>query len=66
MRGSIVPKVAPQIAATMVLAAIVTALHGNVLSHRLTLTAAPFTIIGFALSIFLGFRNAAAYAAGAH
>lgn len=61
VRGSIVPKVAPQIAATMVLAAIVTVLHGTVLDHRLTFTAAPFTIIGLALSIFLGFRNAAAY-----
>ncbi len=30
-------------------------------SHKITLTAIPFTLIGLPLAIFLGFRNSAAY-----
>jgi ion channel-forming bestrophin family protein len=61
LRGSIVPKVAPQILAVMILSVAVDYFHA-VLSHRsLIFTAVPFTIIGLALSIFLGFRNSAAY-----
>jgi putative membrane protein len=61
VRGSIVPKIAPKILATMALAAIVAWSHGVFFAHDLTFTATPFTIIGLALSIFLGFRNGAAY-----
>lgn len=61
LRGSIVPKVAPQILAVMLLAAVVAWFHGTLFDRDLTFTAAPFTIIGLALSIFLGFRNSAAY-----
>lgn len=61
LRGSIVPKVAPQILAVMLVAAAVTWSHGVILDRNLTFTAVPFTIIGLALSIFLGFRNGAAY-----
>jgi putative membrane protein len=56
LRGSIVPKVAPQILAVMILSVAVDYFH-DVLSHRsLIFTAVPFTIIGLALSIFLGLR----------
>ncbi len=61
VRGSIVPKVGPQILAVMFIAAVVSYFHGVVFHHNLTFTAVPFTIVGLALSIFLGFRNSAAY-----
>ncbi len=61
VRGSIVPKVGPQILAVMFIAAVVSYFHGVVFHHNLTFTAVPFTIVGLALSIFLGFRNGAAY-----
>jgi putative membrane protein len=61
VRGSIVPKIAPQILATMLVALLVAYFHGVFFARDLTFTATPFTIIGLALSIFLGFRNGAAY-----
>jgi putative membrane protein len=61
IRGSVVPQIAPQIAATMAVAGIVTYFHGVFFTRDLTFTVTPFTIMGLALSIFLGFRNTAAY-----
>ena len=61
VRGSVVPKIAPQIVATVALSAIVAWFHGVFFARDLTFTATPFTILGLALSIFLGFRNSAAY-----
>jgi len=61
VRGSIVPKTAPQILATVLFASLVVYSHGVLFRKDLTFTAAPFTILGLALSIFLGFRNSAAY-----
>ena len=61
LRGSIAPKVAPQVLAATLVAAVVARFHGTFFERGLTFTAAPFTIIGLALSIFLGFRNNAAY-----
>jgi putative membrane protein len=61
LRGSILPKTAPQILATMLFAGLVAWFQGALFNVDLTFTAAPFTIIGLALSIFLGFRNSTAY-----
>ncbi len=61
LRGSIAPKVAPQVLAATLMAAVVGRFHGTFFERDLTFTAAPFTIIGLALSIFLGFHNNAAY-----
>lgn len=60
LRGSIVPRIAPRIAVLMLAAAAVTWLHGrfNVLPE---VGALSFTVFGTALSLFLGFRNNAAY-----
>jgi ion channel-forming bestrophin family protein len=35
--------------------------HGTLFSHKVTLTPIPFSLIGLALAIFLGFRNTASY-----
>ncbi|MDO9706779.1 bestrophin family protein [Paracraurococcus lichenis] len=62
LRGSVAPKVAPQVLGSVLLALVVSRTHGVLFDHSLAFTAAPFTIIGLALSIFLGFRNTTAYA----
>ncbi len=61
LRGSILPVVAPRLAAVALLscAAVLVAEH---YPHGFSQAAlAPFTLIGIALSIFLSFRNSACY-----
>jgi putative membrane protein len=61
LRGSILPRIMPSLLACTGLAIAVTLAHGMVFEWKITLTPVPFTLIGLALSIFLGFRNSAAY-----
>lgn len=61
LRGSILPRVLPTLLVNIGFASLVTALHGSLLDHKLQVTMAPFSLIGLALAIFLGFRNNAAY-----
>ena len=61
IRGSIVPRIAPIVLVLACFATLVAFLHTQqvvVLPH---FALAPFTILGIALSLFLGFRNQAAY-----
>ncbi|MBS0374558.1 MAG: hypothetical protein JSR73_08235 [Proteobacteria bacterium] len=61
MRGSIVPRIAPQIVGFALYGAACTA---AVHASRIALPAvglAPFTVLGVALSLYLGFRNSASY-----
>jgi putative membrane protein len=62
LRGSVAPKVAPQVVGSVIIALVVSRTHGIFFDRSLAFTAAPFTIIGLALSLFLGFRNNTAYA----
>ena len=61
MRGSIVPRIAPKILAVACLAALVVAARLVWPARLPELGAMPFTLLGLALSIFLGFRNNACY-----
>jgi putative membrane protein len=61
LKGSVLPRIAGAIAACTALALLVTLTHGLLFSWKVTLTPVPFTLIGLALAIFLGFRNGAAY-----
>jgi ion channel-forming bestrophin family protein len=61
LRGSVVPTIAPQVLIVLVVSAVVAWLHRAAPQHFLDLTPAPFTLLGLALSIFLGFRNNACY-----
>lgn len=61
LKGSVLPRIASSIAACTGLAILVTITHGLLFSWKVTLTPVPFTLIGLALAIFLGFRNGAAY-----
>ena len=61
LRGSIVPRIAPALLVCTALAVAVTLTHGTLFQWKVTLTTVPFTLIGLALAIFLGFRNNTAY-----
>lgn len=61
LRGSVLHQIWKVLLVNVLLATAVTVLHGNLFSHKITLTAIPFTLIGLPLAIFLGFRNTAAY-----
>lgn len=61
LRGSILPRIAGPLLATVAIAAAVTVVHGRLFDIKITLTPIPFSLIGLALAIFLGFRNSAAY-----
>ena len=60
LRGSVLPHIAGALATCIVFALLVTITHG-VLYWKITLSTVPFSLIGLALAIFLGFRNTAAY-----
>ncbi|WP_158045315.1 bestrophin family protein [Skermanella pratensis] len=61
MKGSIVPRIKWQVLSTVAVAFLVTLAHGTLFDHKVTLTPIPFSLIGLALAIFLGFRNTATY-----
>lgn len=61
LRGSVLPRIAGELATCTVLALLVTLSQGFLYHWKITLTTVPFTLIGLALAIFLGFRNSAAY-----
>jgi putative membrane protein len=61
MRGSVVPRIAPQLAGFALYAAAVVWLTRLLGIDFGTPGLQPFTLLGVALSIFLGFRNSAAY-----
>ena len=61
MRGSIVPRIAPQIADFTVYAAIVVAAVSRFDLQLASYGLAPFTLLGVTLSIYLVFRNNGAY-----
>lgn len=61
LRGSVLPRIGWQLATSTALALAVTLTHGFVYRWKVTLTTVPFSLIGLALAIFLGFRNSAAY-----
>ncbi|AXQ27620.1 hypothetical protein D0B54_02540 [Solimonas sp. K1W22B-7] len=60
-RGSVLGNILPQLAATTLLAVAVTLTDGVVAGFKVGLTVAPFTLLGIALAIFLGFRNSVSY-----
>jgi putative membrane protein len=60
-RGSVLPRILPQLAIVTVLAVLVTLFHGKLFHLKVPLTFVPFTLIGVALAVFLGFRNNASY-----
>ncbi len=61
MHGSILPRIAPQLIGFAVYACTVVLIERTIGVHSGAYGIAPFTVLGVALSIFLGFRNNSAY-----
>ena len=61
-RGSVLPDILIQLAATTAFAVLVTALHGRLFEWKVPLNFVPFSLIGLTVAIFLGFRNSTSYA----
>ncbi|MDR6758921.1 putative membrane protein [Mycoplana sp. BE70] len=61
MRGSVVPKIFPQLGITAAFATVVVLLHGRYPAFVPSIAGVPFALLGIALSVFLGFRNNACY-----
>lgn len=61
LRGSILPAIWLRLSITVATAILVTLVHGALYHFKVTLTTAPFSLMGLALAIFLGFRNSASY-----
>ncbi|WP_066342107.1 bestrophin family protein [Azohydromonas lata] len=60
-RGSLMPRIAGQLLFVYALSFAVVAAHGTLFHWKVTLTAAPFSLMGVSLAIFLGFRINASY-----
>jgi putative membrane protein len=60
-KESVLPEILPRLLVLLVLSLIVVYFNGEFLKYKIPLNAAPFTLIGIALAIFLGFYNNASY-----
>ena len=60
-KDSVLPEILPRLVVLLGISAVVVFYHGDFLKYKITLNAAPFTLIGLALAIFLGFYNNASY-----
>lgn len=61
VKGSILPRIKWPLFVTILLALIITITHGTLFRLKITMTPIPFSLIGLALAIFIGFRNSASY-----
>lgn len=61
MKGSIIPVIWRRVVFTVLLSSLVVLSHGTLYHYKIVITAAPFTIWGLTLAIFLSFRNNVAY-----
>jgi ion channel-forming bestrophin family protein len=60
-QGSVLPEILPRLVALLLLSGLVVFFRGQFFAYKVSLNPAPFTLIGIALAIFLGFRNNASY-----
>lgn len=60
-RGSVLPQLLPRLFIVLVLSVIAVAAHDHILKLTVNLSTVPFSLIGIALAVFLGFRNSASY-----
>ncbi|MFP2768112.1 bestrophin family protein [Oceanisphaera sp. KMM 10153] len=62
LRGSVIPQIYPQILLITLLSMLIAAIQHGYPGFFASYSTAPFTLLGVALSLFLGFRNNASYA----
>lgn len=60
-RGSVLPQLLPRLFLIFLISLGAVAVHDHVLKITISLSTAPFSLIGIALAVFLGFRNNASY-----
>jgi putative membrane protein len=61
LQGSVLPRIFPQVLCAGMFGLMVAAVHSSHFANVAQYTTSPFTLLGIALSLFLGFRNNAAY-----
>ena len=61
LRGSVIPHIYPQVLLITLLSALISAIQHGIPNSFPSYSTAPFTLLGIALSLFLGFRNNATY-----
>jgi putative membrane protein len=59
--GSVLPQLLPRLFIVLCISLVATASHDHILRITLSLSTVPFSLIGIALAVFLGFRNNASY-----
>lgn len=59
--GSVLPEIMPRLVALLLLSSLIVYFRGQFFEYKIPLNPTPFTLIGIALAIFLGFRNNASY-----
>jgi putative membrane protein len=60
-RGSMMKQMLPQLLIVAALSVVAVWTEGYIFSRKVPLNATPFTLVGVALALFLGFRNSSAY-----
>jgi putative membrane protein len=60
-RGSMMMQMLPQLSIVAGLSVAAVWTEGHLFKHKVPLNATPFTLVGVALALFLGFRNSSAY-----
>ena len=60
-RGSMMTQMLPQLLIVAALSVLAVWTEGTIFKHKVPLNATPFTLVGVALALFLGFRNSSAY-----
>ena len=60
-RGSMMKQMLPQLLIVAVLSGVAVWTEGYIFSRKVPLNATPFTLVGVALALFLGFRNSSAF-----
>ncbi|QGZ60887.1 bestrophin family protein [Paraburkholderia acidisoli] len=60
-RGSVLPQLLPRLFLVLCLSLVAVAAHDHIFRVTVSLSTVPFSLIGIALAVFLGFRNSASY-----
>lgn len=60
-RGSVLPQLIPRLSIVLCLSFVAVAAHDHILRVTVNMSTVPFSLIGIALAVFLGFRNNASY-----
>ncbi|MFX1762706.1 bestrophin family ion channel [Paraburkholderia sp. A1RI-2L] len=60
-RGSVLPQLLPRLMLVLAISIVAVASHDHILKVTVNLSTVPFSLIGIALAVFLGFRNSASY-----